>query len=72
MGMRSTPDEPRDGVCGFCGILTNSWAANPGEWPLWFPHPGDEGKPRPNHVRCVTTRLFPRDVSKRGGSDAGG
>ncbi len=47
-----------DGPCGLCGAFTSSLAANPGMWPLRFPHPDGTGKAKPHHVKCVTARLF--------------
>lgn len=46
-----------DGSCLMCGEATDSRAADPGRWPLWFTEPDGTGRARPHHVRCVQSRL---------------
>lgn len=45
-----------DGLCFYCGILTNSMAGDPGQWPLHFSL--EDGIAKAFHVECVTERLF--------------
>lgn len=48
-------------VCEFCDGFCDSTAGDPGEWPLFFPHPDGTGLTRAHHVRCVVERLFPKE-----------
>lgn len=46
-----------DGPCYYCGKPTNSFAGNPGQWPLRFPHADEPGKVKCHHTQCVLERL---------------
>jgi len=48
-----------DGPCYYCGKRTHSFAGNPSEWPLHFPHSDEPGVVKPHHVGCVLSRLQP-------------
>lgn len=49
-----------DGLCPYCGEMTDSTAGNPGQWPLHFSQ-SSTGIVRAHHTDCVTTRLADRD-----------
>jgi hypothetical protein len=53
-----------DGPCYYCGVRTDSLAANPNKWALHFCHSTEPGKAKPHHVGCVTKRLEERDLLK--------
>ena len=46
-----------DGVCYYCGEMTNSLAGNPGEWPVMLCHKDEPGKVKHHHTKCVMYRL---------------
>jgi hypothetical protein len=47
----------KDGPCYYCGTQTESFAGNPGKWPVYLCHSDDPGKSKPHHVECVSIRL---------------
>lgn len=46
-----------DGPCFYCNEITDSFAGNPGRWPLVFAHPDGTGIVKHHHVKCVVDRL---------------
>lgn len=49
-----------DGQCYYCGEMTSIYAANPGMWPIHFPHKSEPGRVKHHHTKCVMERL-PKD-----------
>jgi len=48
-----------DGPCYYCGEKTESYAGNPGKWPIFLCHSDDPGKVKPHHTECVQMRIEP-------------
>lgn len=51
------PLEGHDAPCYYCGKPTNSWAANPGQWPIPLCHADEPGVVKRHHIDCVSERL---------------
>jgi hypothetical protein len=51
-----------DGLCYYCGEMTDSLAGNPSEWPVFLCHADDPGKMKPHHSGCVSKRLRDYDA----------
>ncbi len=47
----------KDDKCYYCGEMTNSFAGNPGKWPVVLSHSDEPGKPKCHHEECVILRL---------------
>jgi hypothetical protein len=56
----SRPPEGHGEQCYYCHEACNSFAGNPGEWPVGLCHPDDPGKLKWHHVGCVSDRLHGR------------
>ena len=50
-------DNTCDGLCYYCGKMTDRLAGNPSNWPMNFPHQDDPGKVKPHHTSCVLKEL---------------
>ncbi len=47
----------QDGICYYCGKMTNSLAGNPGQWAVMLCHSDEPGKVKYHHQLCVSKRL---------------
>jgi hypothetical protein len=47
-----------DGICYYCGKMTNNLSGNPSEWSIALCHRDEPGKVKIHHTGCVTTRLI--------------
>lgn len=50
-------EEKKDGACYYCGEKTNSFAGNPGLWPVRLCHVDEPGKAKYHHAKCISIRL---------------
>lgn len=50
-------------TCYYCGEPCNSFAGDPGLWPILLCHPEAPGVARAHHDRCVSQRLHPKDLT---------
>jgi len=48
----------KDGICYYCGKITNNLSANPGDWSIPLCHRDEPGKVKYHHERCVSERLL--------------
>jgi len=49
--------DKKDGICYYCGKMTDSLAGNPGQWAVMLCHSDDPGKVKYHHQLCVSKRL---------------
>ncbi|MCE7895010.1 MAG: hypothetical protein DYH12_35775 [Sorangiineae bacterium PRO1] len=61
-GARREGHEGHDAPCYYCGHPCNTYAGNPGLWPLGFTHADEPGVVKWHHTGCVQGRL--RELEK--------
>ena len=59
--------EGHDEPCHYCKEICNCLAANPGLWPIAFPHEDDPGVVKWHHTGCVMERLSKYEKAVKAG-----
>ena len=54
----------KDGPCVICGNQTESFAGDPGKWPLWFCRKGGDGIAVAHHTECVRAIMDDKDLDE--------
>ena len=58
VGEKCEPPPPGDGICYYCGKMTNSLSISPSQWNVSLCHGDEPGKVKHHHTGCVTERLL--------------